>query len=145
MENMRQFLNRFDVHRMAVQFGSHMIHLGTQYIHTGEGIALSSFAFIQLMKKFFDKSGCNQDARTHNDDVELGKCLKSVFGIQKLLINYYFLQANVSFGNQVDENGRWRFMATHLMNVYEGNSEGNWYHSNGVKSLATVKYQFFLK
>ncbi len=81
MENMRQFLNRFDAHRMAVQFGSHMIYLGTQYIHTGGGIALSSFAFIQLMKKFYNKSECDQDTRTHHDDVELGKCLNSVFGI----------------------------------------------------------------
>jgi len=81
MENMRQFLNRFDAHRIAVQFGSHLIYLGTHYIHTGGGIALSSFAFIQLMKKFFDKTGCNQDARIHNDDLELAKCLKSVFCI----------------------------------------------------------------
>jgi hypothetical protein len=78
---MRKFLNRFDAHRMAVQFNAHMIQAGIHYIHTGGGIALSSFAFIQLMKKFFDKTGCNQDARTHNDDVELGKCLKSVFDI----------------------------------------------------------------
>jgi glycoprotein-N-acetylgalactosamine 3-beta-galactosyltransferase len=77
MENLRQFLSTFDPHRTAVQMGSHMTYASDHYIHTGSGIAISNFAFVQLMQKFHVKE-CYSNSQTHHDDLELGKCLNLV-------------------------------------------------------------------
>ena len=56
----------------------------------------------------------------------------------KIMCQCNISQVNVTYADQVDAYGRWRFIATHLTNYYEGNQEASWFKATGVKRLMLV-------
>lgn len=57
-------------------FGAYYDRYIGGYIGTGPGIVISRAAFVDLMTVFDEEKRCRTTLRTHNDDVELGVCLK---------------------------------------------------------------------
>uniref|UniRef100_A0A914WKU8 N-acetylgalactosaminide beta-1,3-galactosyltransferase n=1 Tax=Plectus sambesii TaxID=2011161 RepID=A0A914WKU8_9BILA len=97
-ENLYDFLMAKDP-RTPAMFGAHYNHYAGGYIGTGPGIIMSRAAFTDLMSVFDQKKYCRTTLRTHDDDVELGVCLKAV---------------KVPFGDSSDSKGRPRFIPISL-------------------------------
>ncbi len=79
------------------------------YIQTGPGIVLSRAAFSKLMNVFDNGSLCDKKLETHEDDVQLGKCLKS---------------AGVPYGNSSGSGGRPSFIMANLHELVHTQSVG---------------------
>ena len=94
IENLLKLLSTFDP-SVPVQLGARYINYLGGYIGTGPGLILSHSGFDSLMNIFDTHSLCDTNATTHDDDVQIGICLKS---------------ANVSYGNSSDSLGRPRFI-----------------------------------
>lgn len=86
---------------------AHVLSILGGYIQTGPGIVLSHAAFVEMMLIFYSHQICDTNRRTHDDDRELGRCLRN---------------AQVTYGYSADSLGRPRFIMTRLLDQVYGNS-----------------------
>uniref|UniRef100_A0A914WXG3 N-acetylgalactosaminide beta-1,3-galactosyltransferase n=1 Tax=Plectus sambesii TaxID=2011161 RepID=A0A914WXG3_9BILA len=103
-ENLRTLITALHPNQ-PIMFGSHYPILYGGYIGTGPGILVSRGAFNNLMKVFDNSAVCKTTLRTHNDDVQLGACLRG---------------AKVPFGKSSDDQNRPRYISIsvhHMLNA----------------------------
>ena len=87
-------------------YGVHYKTYGS-YIGTGAGLTLSSYNFDNLAKSL-DNQGCST-AATHNDDVEIANCLKTVRKQASQSNAKMLFQVGITVTDSRDEQGRFRY------------------------------------
>lgn len=113
-------------------YGVHYKTYGT-YVGTGAGLTLSAFNFNKLVESL-EKDGCSKNP-THNDDVEISNCLKTVrfsewfidFLIKK--IKKSIIQVGIHVADSRDTEGRFRFFPLNPQGTLNKKNRPDWLYT----------------